>query len=145
MNINACMSSKYMDWETPLDFYNKLNEIYNFTLDFCATKENAKCERYYTKEQNALIQNPKDEIIFCNPPYGKDIKLFVKKCFELSNDNIIVMLIPARTDTKYFHEYILGKAKIVFIKGRLKFKVNSKGSGSAPFPSMYVVFGGFTE
>lgn len=139
-NREVLHSSSYMEWETPKEFFNELNKEFNFTLDFCASKENTKCKRFYSIEDNALKQNPKGERIFCNPPYGKAIKDFVKKCYELSKDNLIVMLIPARTDTLYFHNYIYKKAKLRFIKGRIKFIGNQKGSGSAPFPSMLVIF-----
>ncbi len=136
------LSSKDMDWETPQDFFDKLNEEFHFTLDPCATSKTAKCNKYYTKENNGLIQDWGDNIVFCNPPYGSEIKKWVKKCYEESkNPNAtIVMLIPARTDTAYFHDYIYNKAEIRFIKGRLKFNGNQKGSGSAPFPSMIVIF-----
>ena len=131
-----------MDWETPQDFFDNLNKEFNFTLDPCATHKTAKCDKYYTKENNGLIQDWGDNVVFCNPPYGSEIKYWVKKCYEESqNPNaIVVMLIPARTDTGYFHKYIYGKAEIRFIKGRLKFGGQQKGSGSAPFPSMIVIF-----
>jgi site-specific DNA-methyltransferase (adenine-specific) len=134
------LSSVKMDWETPKELYDKLDKEFGFTLDFCATELNKKHNHFYSEEQDALKQNPNKEIIFCNPPYGNRIKDFVKKCSELGNNNIVVMLIPARTDTLYFHEYIYGKAEIRFIKGRIKFIGNQKGSGSAPFPSMIVIF-----
>lgn len=141
-NLKTMLSSKDMDWETPQDFFDKLNEEFHFTLDPCATSKTAKCNKYYTKENNGLIQDWGDNIVFCNPPYGSEIKKWVKKCYEESkNPNAtIVMLIPARTDTAYFHDYIYNKAEIRFIKGRLKFNGNQKGSGSAPFPSMIVIF-----
>ena len=130
-----------MDWETPPDLFNKLNKRFNFTLEPCATKENTKCKRFYTEEENGLKQDWSNERVFVNPPYGKEIKNWVKKCFEERNKaEIVVMLIPARTDTIYFHEYIYHKAEIEFIKGRIKFLGNQKGSGSAPFPSMLVIF-----
>lgn len=80
------------------------------------------------------------ETVFCNPPYGrKETGIWVKKCYEesLKSNTKVVMLIPSRTDTKWFHEYIYGKAEIRFIKGRLKF---NDGKESAPFPSMIVIF-----
>lgn len=129
------LSSKDMTYETPQDFYDELNKEFNFTLDPCATKETAKCKKFYTKEDDGLTQDWGKEIVFCNPPYGSEIKHWVKKCAE--EDTTVVMLIPARTDTIYFHEYIYGKAKLRFIKGRLKFG-NSKNS--APFPSMLVIY-----
>jgi len=136
------LSSKDMDWETPQDFFDKLNKEFNFTLDPCATKKTAKCKKYYTEEDNGLEQDWSGEIVFCNPPYGSAIKHWVKKCYVESNkpNTKVVMLIPARTDTIYFHDFIYQDAEIRFIKGRLKFGGKQKGSGAAPFPSMVVVF-----
>ena len=130
-------SSKTDLWSTPQAFFNELNKEFNFTLDPCANKENAKCEKYYTKEDNGLIQDWKNEIVFCNPPYGRELNKWVKKCYEESKHAKIVMLIPARTDTSYFHDYIYNKAEIKFIRGRLKF---GDSKNSAPFPSMVVIF-----
>ena len=135
-------SSKTPEWATPQNFFDELNKEFNFTLDPCATKENAKCKKFYTKEDDGLKQNWGGETVFCNPPYGRELGKWVKKCFEEANRTdvctIVVMLIPARTDTKYFHEYIYKKVMdIRFIKGRLKF---GDGKGSAPFPSMLVIF-----
>lgn len=130
-------------WETPKDFFDELNKEFNFTLDPCADDKNKKCNKYFTKEQNGLKQTWKNEVVFCNPPYGREIKEWVKKSyiesFNPQNNCVVVMLIPARTDTKYFHEYIYKKpnVEIRFLKGRLKFG-NSKNS--APFPSMVVIF-----
>lgn len=140
MNTAIMFSSETDLWATPQDFFNSLHKEFKFTLDPCATPENAKCSRFYTKQTDGLKQNWGGETVFCNPPYGKAIKDWVKKCYEesLKPGTTIVMLIPARTDTSYFHDYIYHKAKeIRFIRGRLKFG-NSKNS--APFPSMVVVF-----
>ena len=140
MNTAAMFSSKTSEWETPQDFFDKLNKEFNFTLDPCATPQNAKCKKFYTIKEDGLKQNWQGETVFCNPPYGRAIKDWVRKCYEESKkpSTIVVMLIPARTDTSYFHDYIYKKAKeIRFVKGRLKFG-NSKNS--APFPSMVVVF-----
>lgn len=136
------LSSEDMTWETPQDFFDGLNKEFNFTLDPCATPETAKCKKFYTKEDDGLKQDWSGERVFCNPPYGTAIKDWVKKCWEeAQNDNtLVVMLIPARTDTIYFHKYIYPLAEIRFIKGRLKFGGKQKGSGSAPFPSMLVIF-----
>lgn len=125
-------------WATPQDFFDKLNEEFNFTVDVCATKENAKCALFYTKEQDGLKQKW-EGVIWCNPPYGREIGKWVSKAFYSSklNNSTIVMLLPARTDTKWFHDYIYGKSEIRFIKGRLKF---GGGKYPAPFPSMVVIF-----
>ena len=140
MNKEVLFSSKEDVWETPKDFFNKLNDEFHFTLDPCANNDNAKCDKYFTENQNGLIQNWEGYVVFCNPPYGRKIYGWVKKCFDESRkpDTTVVLLIPARTDTKYFHEFIYHKAKdIRFIKGRLKFGNSKK---SAPFPSMVIVF-----
>jgi len=145
-NLKAMLSSNDMDWETPQDFFDKLDEEFHFTLDPCATPKTAKCKKFYTKEDDGLVQSWRGEIVFCNPPYGSAIKHWVKKCYDESQESntIVVMLIPARTDTIYFHEYIYHKAEIRFIKGRLKFGGKQKGSGPAPFPSMLAIFNQLT-
>ena len=126
-------------WATPQDLFDKLNEIYHFELDVCADESNHKCDKYFTVEQDGLKQLWKG-ICFMNPPYGREIGKWIKKAYESSlNGATVVCLLPSRTDTKWFHDYIYNKAKIEFIKGRLKFG-NSKNS--APFPSMIVVFKG---
>ena len=139
-NLKAMLSSKDMTWETPQDFFDELDKEFHFTLDPCATIETAKCKKFYTKEDNGLIHHWIGETVFCNPPYGSQIKHWVKKCHDESSRAKVVMLIPARTDTIYFHTYIYHIAEIRFVKGRLKFGGKQKGSGSAPFPSMIVIF-----
>jgi len=140
MKTDTLFSSKNEVWSTPQDFYDELNKEFNFTLDPCALKENAKCKQYFTPDDDGLTKDWNGNIVFCNPPYGRKISDWVEKCFNESKkeNTTVVMLIPSRTDTKYFHQFIYKKAKdIRFIKGRLKFG-NSKNS--APFPSMIVVF-----
>lgn len=138
-NLDALFSSKTDQWATPIDFFKKLDDEFHFTLDPCADERNHKCEKYFTKEDDGLSKNWGGYRVFCNPPYGKEIGKWVKKCYEESqkDNTIVVMLIPARTDTKYFHDYIYHKAELRFIRGRLKF---GDGTGSAPFPSMVVIF-----
>ena len=136
---DVLFSSKSVVWETPQDLFDKLNAEFHFDLDVCALPENAKCEKYYTPEDDGLSQ-PWNGICWCNPPYGRTIGKWVQKAYEtFAGGGTVVMLLPARTDTKWFHEYIYNKAEIRFIKGRLKFG-NSKNV--APFPSMIVVFDG---
>ena len=136
--MNVHFSSKTNEWSTPQDVYDKLHEEFGFGLDPCATKKNTKCFLYYTKEQDGLVQDWNNYTVFCNPPYGREIGKWVKKASEAMG-GVVVMLLPARTDTKYFHEYIYKKKKVEirFIKGRLKF---GGCKNSAPFPSMIVVF-----
>lgn len=141
MNKDLMFSSKTDIWETPKDLFDTLNKEFNFTLDVCALPENAKCEKYYTPENNGLSQNW-DGIIWCNPPYGRQIGSWVRRAlFASVAGNTVVMLLPARTDTRWFHEYIYGRknVEIRFIRGRLKF---GGSKNSAPFPSMVVIFRG---
>ena len=140
MNTQVMFSSETDLWATPQQFFDELDREFHFTLDPCATVENAKCKRFYTIRENGLKQDWGGETVFCNPPYGKAIKDWVKKCYEESKkpNTTVVMLIPARTDTSYFHDYIYHKVKeIRFVRGRLKF---GNAKNSAPFPSMVVMF-----
>ncbi|MCL2650773.1 MAG: phage N-6-adenine-methyltransferase [Candidatus Azobacteroides sp.] len=133
-------SSQNNDWSTPQAFFDKLNEEFHFTLDACALPENAKCKLYFTPEMDGLSRSWSDHTAFVNPPYGKQIAAWVEKCYHESckENTKVVLLIPARTDTVYFHRFIYKKAEeIRFIKGRLKF---GNAKNSAPFPSMVVIY-----
>ena len=134
MNTQVMFSSETDMWGTPLDFFRALDAEFHFTLDVCATGENAKCAEYFTPEQDGLKQDWKG-VCWCNPPYGREIGKWVRKAAE--SQATVVMLLPARTDTTWFHDYIYGKAEIRFIRGRLKF---GDSKNSAPFPSMIAVF-----
>ena len=140
---SVLFSSNSVEYETPQELFDSLNEEFHFTLDVCSTDLNAKCQKHYTKEQDGLAQDWSGEIVYCNPPYGREMPKWIKKCYEhYIGEGIAVMLIPARTDTKAFHEYIYGKAEIRFIRGRLRF---SGMNSSAPFPSMIVIYRGNIE
>ena len=139
MNTKLLFSSNSDMWETPQWLFDKLNSEFNFDLDVCAVPENAKCAAYYTPIMDGLNQ-PWYGRCWCNPPYGRNIDKWIKKAYKSYCDGaLVVMLLPARTDTKWFHNYIYGKAEIRFILGRLKF---SGHKNSAPFPSMIVIFKG---
>lgn len=133
-------SSQTDEWATPQEAFDQLNNEFAFNLDPCATDENHKCEDYYTAEQDGLRYSWRGKRVFCNPPYS-EIGKWTEKCYrEGQKDNtIVVMLIPARTDTTYFHNYIYHRAEIRFLKGRLKF---GGAENPAPFPSMVVIFRG---
>lgn len=136
MHRDVYASSATCEWETPQDFFDKLNAEYHFELDVCATAENAKCERYFTKEQDALKQEWTGTC-WMNPPYGKEIGNFMRKAYEsMLEGATVVCLVPARTDTAWWHEYAM-KGEITFIRGRLKF---GGKKNNAPFPSAVVVF-----
>lgn len=131
-------SSKSVEWATPQDLFDELDEEYNFTLDPCCTDRNAKCDNYYTKKLDGLQQSWAGERVFMNPPYGREIADWMKKAYEESKEGaLVICLIPSRTDTIWWHKYCM-KGKIIFVRGRLKF---GGATDSAPFPSAIVVFG----
>lgn len=132
---SGLFTSNTDEWATPQELFDKLDEEFHFDLDVCASKENAKCKRFFTKEQDGLKQKWGGYTVFCNPPYGRKIKDWVKKCAQ--HEGTAVMLLPARTDTAWFHDYILGKGEIRFIRRRIHF---GGSKYDAPFPSMIVVY-----
>jgi site-specific DNA-methyltransferase (adenine-specific) len=137
-NLSVHFSSKTDLWATPQDFFDRYNAIYNFTTDVCASDENAKCSHYYTVANDGLAQTWTGNC-WMNPPYGRDIKKWMKKAYESSLDGAtVVCLVPARTDTAWWHDYSM-RGNIEFIRGRLKFGGHN---GAAPFPSAVVVFSG---
>jgi phage N-6-adenine-methyltransferase len=138
MDLKVMYMSERDDWETPQSFFDELNREFVFTLDVCATNASAKCNRYFTKEQDGLKQDWNNEVVFMNPPYGKEIAKWMKKAYEESfNGATVVCLVHSRTDTRWFHDWVYGKAEIRFVKGRLKF---GDGKGTAPFPSMIAIY-----
>lgn len=126
----AAFTSNRDDWETPQWLFDALDAVHHYTLDPYCTHENAKCERHYTKEEDGLSKSWAGETVFCNPPYGRHIGDWVKKCAEESGHAKITLLIPARTDTRYFHQFIYNKpnVRIEFIRGRLKFEMGGSHS-----------------
>ena len=133
----SLFTSQTAEWATPQSLFDTLNEQFHFTLDPCATSENTKCKRYFTKADDGLAQ-PWVGRVFMNPPYGREIGKWVKKAYEQSQSNaeIVVCLLPARTDTRWWHDYCL-KGEIQFVRGRLKF---GDAKNAAPFPSVIVCF-----
>jgi len=140
MNTKVMFSSKKTEWETPRALFDELNREFGFTLDVCALPENAKCDLFFAPKTDGLSQSWKGHMCWMNPPYGREIGKWVKKAYEESQRGAtVVCLLPARTDTRWFHDYIYGKAEIRFLRGRIKF-VGSENS--APFPSMIVIYRG---
>lgn len=129
------------DWCTPTRLFENLNKEFNFNLDAAASEENSRCEFYIDEQQDALKQDwwATDMSIWLNPPYSK-CKEFLKKVVDHAEWNKIVCLVPARTDTLWWHEYVMPYAvEVRFIKGRLKFAGAENG---APFPSVIIVYNG---
>lgn len=138
MGLNQGLFTSKTDlWATPQGFFNSMNSEFNFDLDVCANEENAKCEKYFSQEIDGLLQKWAGTC-WMNPPYGREIGKWVQKAYESAQGGAtVVCLLPARTDTKWWHEYCM-KGEIRFVKGRLKF---GGSKNSAPFPSAVVVFG----
>lgn len=130
-------TSDTAEWATPRDTFDRLDAEFGFDLDPCATAENAKCARYFTRADDGLSQEWTGRV-FCNPPYGRAIGAWVQKARESAHTTaeLVVLLIPARTDTRYWHDHVVG-GEIRFLRGRLKFGGSDTG---APFPSAVVVF-----
>ena len=143
--------SKRSDWATPQDLFDKLNEEFNFDIDLCADATNAKCKRYYSIEDDALSKTWKG-YCWMNPPYGREISKWIQKAYHaaakptrsnpLGGDATVVCLLPSRTDTKWWHDYVMKADTVRFIKGRLKFDGHKN---SAPFPSAIVIFGNYPK
>lgn len=131
-------SSRTEEWETPQYVFDALNAEFDFQLDVCATEENKKCARYFDKPADGLKQEWSPYHCFMNPPYGKEIGLWMRRAYEQSlTGGIVVCLVHARTDTRWWHDWAMKASEIRFVKGRLKF---GDGKQSAPFPSCIVVF-----
>ena len=136
---DALYSSRSEEWPTPHSFFTALDDEFKFTLDPCATHSNAKCALFFTKTQDGLTQDWGAHRVFCNPPYGRHMREWARKCYEASRHGAtVVLLAHARTDTRWFHDWVYGKAvEVRFIKGRLRF---GDARQSAPFPSLVAVF-----
>lgn len=126
-------------WATPQDLFDSLNKVFNFDLDPCATEKNAKCPNFISEEEDGLIKKWEGKV-FMNPPYGRGIIQWIKKASE--HDNLVVCLVPARTDTRWWQDYCMKADSIKFIKGRLTF---GEAKNSAPFPSAIVIFNLYQE
>ncbi len=142
----TAFSHKSVEWETPDWLFEKLDNEFHFTLDVCATDDNYKCERYYTTEDDGLAQDWGKETCFCNPPFGRGtLRDWLRKAIDSARKGAtVVCLIPARTDTRFFHEFVMSAAEVRFVKGRIKFELDGKALAPAPFPSAIVVFRPFS-
>jgi site-specific DNA-methyltransferase (adenine-specific) len=129
--------SKTDNWATPQYLYDEYNAKYQLTCDAAASARNTKCPKFFTKKQDGLKQDWGTERVWCNPPYGRVLGKWMQKADDACRAGAtVVMLVPSRTDTKWFHKIAM-KRKKVFLKGRVKF---GNGKSPAPFPSLVVVF-----
>ena len=130
------LSSQTVEWPTDQAFFDQLDREFHFTVDVAATAENAKCERFYTVVEDGLLQDWTGERVWCNPPYGRRIRDWVYKA--ATSEALSVLLLPARTDVAWFHDYVLGGGgEVRFVRGRLRF---GGSKNNAPFPNMIVIF-----
>jgi len=130
--------SKRIDWETPPEVFDPLNDEFGFTLDVASSDENKKCDMHFTLNEDGLLQPWEGETCWMNPPYGRVIKDWCAKAHrEAHLGATVVGLVPARTDVKWFHEHVLGHAEVRFVKGRIKFV---GGDSCAPFPSIIIIW-----
>lgn len=138
VGYTALTSSQSCEWSTPQDLFNELDKEFKFTVDVCASDDNAKCERYYTKSDNGL-RHEWYGTCWMNPPYGRQVGLWIEKAYKASTQGVtVVCLLPARTDTRWFHDYCI-KGELRWIRGRLRF---GDGNGRATFPSFLCIFRG---
>lgn len=129
-------------WATPPEVFDPLNKEFGFTLDPCATAENAKCARFFTEEQNGLLQDWSGERVFMNPPYGREIYAWTRKAREeAAKGALVVGLLPASTDLAWFHEDVIGHASVRYIRGRVRFLTGGPYRASGFFASIIVVWG----
>lgn len=130
-------SSKRMDWETPPEFFAEYDAEFAFTLDVCALPHNAKCARFFTPDDDGAVQDWGENVCWMNPPYGAEIGRWMRKAYSASRSGAtVVCLVPARTDTRWWHDYAM-RGEVRFIRGRLTFV---GATASAPFPVAIVVF-----
>ena len=128
------------NWATTKNLFDELHAQHSFTLDVAASSSNHLCSNWFgldhhdPQRRDGLTAQWTGRV-WCNPPYGRVIKDWVLKASQ--HDDLVVMLLPARTDTKWFHELVIPNADVEFVKGRLKF---GGSKTAAPFPSMIVRF-----
>jgi len=129
------------DWETPKYFFDLLNEIFGFTLDAAASHSNHKCDKYYTIQEDGILQDWEGETAFCNPPFN-EISMWVKKCYSegQKKDTTVVMICPVRSDTDYWHEYIMKAHEVWFVNKRVNFLRDGKEVKGSTFPLCVIVF-----
>ncbi|GAI17513.1 unnamed protein product [marine sediment metagenome] len=120
--------SESTEYETPKEIFEPLQKEFDLRLDVCATKENAKCELFFTKEEDALSKDW-NENFWMNPPFSRNLKKWVQKAYEESEKGVTgVLLLPVGSNTLWWHKYIIDtKAEVRFLKGEIKFSNQKRG------------------
>jgi len=135
--FNGLFSSATDEWPTPQSVFAPLNREFPFTLDPCATPQNAKCPRYFTRADNGLGQDWSRDVVFMNPPYGRVIGAWVEKAYTSAQQGaVVVCLLPARTDTRWWHGFVM-RGEVRLLRGRITFE---GGKAGPPVPAALVVF-----
>jgi site-specific DNA-methyltransferase (adenine-specific) len=136
-------SAKSIEWETPPEIFNPLNDEFHFTLDVCASKSNKKCDRYFSKTEDGLFQSWSGEVCWMNPPFGRPVQLWIRKALEESlGGATVVCLIPAKTNTNWWHELVIGRAEVRFVRGRIKFiRYGKQTTQALPWPMAILIYG----
>lgn len=138
MKLQQSSVPQRTDWETPPDVFDRYHREFGFTLDAAASAHNAKCPRYFTAEQDGVAQDWGRDVVWVNPPFGREIPQFIRKAYESSLAGAtVVLLVPARTDTAWWHDYVEPYAERRFLRGRVKFV---GAQWNAPFPCVIVIF-----
>ena len=120
----AALTSNRDDWETPSELFMRLDRFWHFDLDVAASDQNHLCAQYFTKDDDGLSKSWAGHRVWCNPPYGRNVSAWVRKAYEETRDGatLVIMLVPARVDTTWYHDWIQGKAaEVKFLRGRLKY------------------------
>lgn len=130
------------EWETPPEVFQPLNQEFGFTLDACATPANAKCPRYFTESQNGLEQSWAGEVVFLNPPYGKEIPPWTRKAREAAANHgaTVVALLPASCDLRWWHEDVVNRAEVRYLRGRVRWLTGGPYRASGFFASVVVIW-----
>ena len=130
--------SRKTTWGTPWHVFREYDAEFHFTLDVCASEENTKCPRFFSEEQNGLVQDWEDDICWMNPPYGREIGLWLEKAYRSSLAGAtVVCLIPSRTGTRWWHAWVLGKAEIRYRQGRIVFEGATDPAGFDSLAAIY--------
>ena len=142
MIIGQMYTRKTDEWATPDPLFQDLDREFHFDLDVCASAENHKCEKYFDIETDGLSQNWGGHTVWCNPPY-RNVKEWIRKCYYEGHkpNTTVVALVFARTDTKWWWNYVQHRAEVRFVRGRIKFG----GRANAPFPSALIIYRGPEE
>ena len=129
------------EWATPPEVFDPLHAEFGFTVDACATPDNAKCARFWSEADNGLAQNWTGERVWMNPPYGREVAAWTQKAAH-SRAAVVVGLLPASTDLAWWHRDVIDRARVRYIRGRVRFLTDGPYRASGFFASVIVIWEG---